>query len=296
MMTKDHTGLLPRQDDHDHRRRAARTRPARTRSPRPPQLQDGDGGAARRGDPRLPRRRAAARLLVAARVVRRHARRRSRRPPSSTPRRGRAGARRPRAPPSRPSDSWIDRYVDESLCRHHTYVQVSGLSRLPRSDGPVVAVARVHDVDDPAQVVQRGELDGDLALAPAEVDLDPGLEPVGEPVGEVGQARGDGPVAPGRGGWAGLPRPPTATISSRPRTLMPSATTRPASRSCWSGSSTPSSAPGVARAEHPGGDPALHGGGELEQPDGVADLRAGAADPLRPARRGCSRSPRAAAA
>src|ERR1700749_3882259 len=56
------------------------------------------------------------------------------------------------------------------------------------SDRAVVPVARIHDVDDPPQVVERGELDGDLALALSEVDLHPGLEPVGAPVGDVPQA------------------------------------------------------------------------------------------------------------
>ena len=37
---------------------------------------------------------------------------------------------------------------------------------------------------------------------------------------------------------------------------------------------------GVTGREHPGGDPALHGRGQLEQPQGVGDLRPGAPDPL----------------
>src|SRR5436190_14454411 len=57
------------------------------------------------------------------------------------------------------------------------------------SDRAVVAVARIHDVDDPAQVVQRGELNGDLALGLAQLDLDPGLQPVTEALRDVLEAR-----------------------------------------------------------------------------------------------------------
>ena len=63
-----------------------------------------------------------------------------------------------------------------------------------RSDRPVAAVAGIHHLDDPAQVVERCELDGDLALALTEVDLDPRLQPVGQPVRQLGQAGCRGPA------------------------------------------------------------------------------------------------------
>ena len=85
-------------------------------------------------------------------------------------------------------------------CRNAIYVVLSlcRLIALLTSDWPVGAVARIHDVDDPAQVVERGELDRDLALAAAELDLDPGLQPVGEALGQVVEAGRHG-LAPGRG-------------------------------------------------------------------------------------------------
>src|SRR5262249_24641410 len=74
---------------------------------------------------------------------------------------------------------------DESVCR---LIDLS-LDRL------VATVPGIHDVDDAAQIVERRELDGDLALALAEVDPDPGVQPVGEPLGEVGQTRRHGLAA-----------------------------------------------------------------------------------------------------
>ena len=42
----------------------------------------------------------------------------------------------------------------------------------------------------------------------------------------------------------------------------------------------PEQRPGMSGADHPGGDPTLHGRWQAEQPDRVADLRARAADPV----------------
>src|ERR1051326_4132909 len=56
-----------------------------------------------------------------------------------------------------------------------------------------------HRLDDPLQVLGRGELDDDLSLAAAELDLDPGLEQVGEAVGQAGEAGGGGHLGPGPG-------------------------------------------------------------------------------------------------
>ena len=53
--------------------------------------------------------------------------------------------------------------------------------------------------------------------------------------------------------------------------------------------------PGVPGRQHAGGDPALHRHRQVEQPDRVGDLRPAAPDPVRPARRGWCRTPRATA-
>ena len=58
-----------------------------------------------------------------------------------------------------------------------------------------VLLVGVHQGDDAFQVVERGELDGDLPLGLAEVDLDAGFEAVGETVGQVDEAGGDRLVA-----------------------------------------------------------------------------------------------------
>ena len=217
----------------------------------------------------LPRGRAAARLVVAAEAVRRLGA-----DPRGGRRHGRRGegpAGRPQGPVDRATNCYIDyRFVDISefpqvrayrppdvrakralrakrarlaigLGGHDDGEAASAASVVVGRGRSSLGYARVHDVDDPAQVVEAGELDGDLALGPAEVDLDPGLEPVREPVGELGQAGRGRLGARGLLRGSGSPSTPTATISSRPRTLMPSATTRWASRSCRSGSSTASS-------------------------------------------------------
>ena len=176
MMTKDHPqGLLPREDHRDHGRRAAapdRGGPGR----RDRRAARGDDRAPGPDHPRLPRRRAAAGLLVAARVVRRR---------RADPRGG-ARAWTPRSGSAGPSARPTSRQSDLSI---HGFTVLSAESAHVASDRAVVRPARVHDVDDPLEVVDRPELHGDLALAATEVDLDPGLEPVGEPLGQVDQAR-----------------------------------------------------------------------------------------------------------
>ena len=136
--------------------------------------------------------------------------------------------------------------------------------------------------DDPLQVVDRGELDGDPALAPAEVDLDPGLEPVREPVGQVASAPGACGLAraSAAGFFAGRRRPARARRS--PRSRAPRAPRRRSGRRAAPAAPASSSAeqrPGVPGGEHAGGDPALHRRGQLQQPDRVGDLRPAAADP-----------------
>jgi hypothetical protein len=63
------------------------------------------------------------------------------------------------------------------VCRQ----SVLSLGRLT-SDGSVHAVARVDDVHDPTQVLQRRELDRHLALGSAQVDLDARLQSVAEAI------------------------------------------------------------------------------------------------------------------
>src|SRR6202034_4056630 len=48
-----------------------------------------------------------------------------------------------------------------------------------------------HSLDDALEVVDGGELDGDLALVAAHLYFDPGLEQIRQPVGEVTQRGGD---------------------------------------------------------------------------------------------------------
>ena len=57
------------------------------------------------------------------------------------------------------------------------------VGRWPGSSGLRTAPGdlRRHHADDPLQVVDGAELDDDPALGPADLDLDLGLEPVGEP-------------------------------------------------------------------------------------------------------------------
>ena len=139
-----------------------------------------DGRPARRDHRRLPGRRAAARLLVAAgpaRRLRAHARGGGAR---STPRRSARAAPRGAAPIETTCDYRLGR-----LSRHDRLVDKA--IELVRSAGRRGCAGPSRRRC--AQVVQGRELDGDLALALAEVDLDPGLEPVGEPLGQVGPAR-----------------------------------------------------------------------------------------------------------
>src|SRR5579864_5415531 len=76
-----------------------------------------------------------------------------------------------------------------SLCRRSSasYVVTGGqlLVGLPDAGG-----LGGHGLDDPLQVVDGGELDDDLAFVAAELDLDPRLEYIGQPVREVTERRG----------------------------------------------------------------------------------------------------------
>src|SRR5207244_2650927 len=121
------------------------------------------------------------------------------------------------------------------------------------------------------KIIYRAELDDDPTLAAAELDLDPGVERVGQPLGDVLQTwRLHG--FPGRwlrlggGGVLGegdrlLGGPHGETLGHDPRgEVLLSA-----------GIVEGEQGASVAGREHTGGDPALHRERELEQPDGIAD-------------------------
>ena len=168
------------------------------------------------------------------------------------------------------SSRFVDK-VDLSTCRQVDSVDRS-LSPCVALDGSIVATIR-------SQVLQRGELDGDPALVAPQVDLDPGVVEVGEPVGEVARAAGrsawrraagrrlvlaelpdrdDLLEAAHRDALGDDPRRPAGP--GRPRPAPPS------SVRAWPADSTPAA---TRRCT---------GGRELEQPQGVADLRPAAAD------------------
>src|ERR1700733_10045401 len=138
-----------------------------------------------------------------------------------------------------------------------------------------------HRFDDPLQVVDGGELDHDLALVAAEFDLDPRLEYIGQPVREVTEGRGywlsgGGPaVRLGRGVVAngddlldGADRESFRHNALRQSLLCLRVVQR-------------EQRAGVAGADDTGGDPLLHGGWQVQQPERVADVRPGPADLLR---------------
>ena len=140
---------------------------------------------------------------------------------------------------------------------------------------------RRHRLDDPLEVVDGGELDGDLALLGAHLYLDPSLEQIRKPVGQMPEGgghglRGDGP-ADGLGGSVVaaegddlLHRPHREAFFDDPlgQPLLGQRRVKPEQRA------------GVARAEHAGRDAPLNRRWQAEQAERVADVRAGAADPL----------------
>ena len=121
-----------------------------------------------------------------------------------------------------------------------------------------------------------------LPLLPAHLHLDPSLEKVRETVGQVAEGRGDR-LRGGRpaGRLLRACRPPRATISSTERTESPSATMRWASRSWACGSSRESSARAWPALITPAATRFCTRGRQVQQPERVADVRAGPADLLR---------------
>src|SRR5690606_435532 len=134
--------------------------------------------------------------------------------------------------------------------------------------------------EDALEVLHGGELDGDLALLLAQVDLHSRLEPIRETGRQVGQRRRDQSPRSRALGLRGLLRPRTHQVHdlldgpdrealgddavSQPVLLLGVVDRQKGSR--------------VARGEHPGGDAVLHPGRQQQQAQGVGDLRPGPAD------------------
>ena len=173
-----------------------------------------------------------------------------------------------------------------SVCRHidipiYRYCVCAG-QRLAgarkAADRAVLAVARVHDVDDPAQVVEARELDGDPALGPAEIDLDPSLQPVRESLSELGKARRGrlGPGHPTHLRRAGVADRDDLLQASDADAFGDHPGCQPVLEiEVLDGEQRP----GMARGQDAGSHLPLDGRPELEQPDRVADLGTGASDP-----------------
>src|SRR5215472_15383462 len=94
-------------------------------------------------------------------------------------------------------------------CRHHGCSAAPTDRTIPsrlllRWGGCRVALGG-HSLDDPLEVVDAGELYNDLALVPAEFNLDAGFEEVGQSLRQMAERRGHGLVrrglarGPGRG-------------------------------------------------------------------------------------------------
>ena len=228
------------------------------------ELHAADGGPARGGDRGLPRRRAAARLVVGPAALRRQRPDPRARPNASTARR--SGPAPPRDGPSG-TDKPTSLFVDKSTYR----LGVPQIGRSVRLRGSITSTIRrrssseanstvILPLDLPrstlTRVSSRSESrSDDLARARART-------------ARLRRARVAAP-----------PVSPTATISSRPRTLMPSATTRCGQPVLELRVLDGQQRAGVAGGEHAGGDPSLDGGRELEQPQRVADLGPRATDP-----------------
>ena len=146
------------------------------------------------------------------------------------------------------------------------------------SDVRIVASGFIS-ADDPFKIINRPELDDDPALSLPEFDLHAGVEAVRQPLGELLQTgrvhRLAAEPASAVGGFSFLA---SVTASSVARTDMPSATIRAASSSCCAGVVETEQRARVPGRQHARRDPALHGDRQLQQPDGVRDDGAAAAD------------------
>ena len=134
-----------------------------------------------------------------------------------------------------------------------------------------------EQVNDAVEVLDRGELDGQLALSLTEVDPHPGVESVREPRGQVVQLRvaGSGTRFAGSGSVVTTERDDLLDVAYRQPLGHD-----PLCQALHGGTVGKSEQRSrVTGAQNTGGDPTLHQRGELEQAQGVGDLRARAAYP-----------------
>src|SRR5438876_504539 len=137
---------------------------------------------------------------------------------------------------------------------------------------------RIHDLHDPFQVIDGGELDDDLPLTLAQFHLDPGLEQVGEAISQVTE------TGCGRRLGAGACRAARRGIVRTDRDDLFDGTDRqalgydPAGQALLRfGSLQAEQGPGVAGTEHARRYPLLDRRRQVQQAQGVADVRSGAA-------------------
>src|SRR5215831_11912331 len=134
-----------------------------------------------------------------------------------------------------------------------------------------------HGGDYPLEVVQGGELDHDLALVAAELDFDFGVEHVRQLVRQRVEAGGGGLLGRGAAGLGGL-------VAAHGYDLFHCAYRQAfgddAVRQAVLGVGVVEGqeGAGVAGTEYTGRDPALDRGRQVQEPDGVGDVRPGPSD------------------
>src|SRR5215831_8059011 len=134
-----------------------------------------------------------------------------------------------------------------------------------------------HGGDYPLEVVQGGELDHDLALVAAELNFDFGVEHVRQQVRHRVEAGGGRLLGRGAAGLGGL-------VAAHGYDLFHCAYRQAfgddAVRQAVLGVGVVEGqeGAGVAGAEHAGRDPALDRGRQVQEPDGVGDVRPGPSD------------------
>jgi shikimate kinase len=158
--------------------------------------------------------------------------------------------------------------------------QLEGLVRLVLCSPGGCGLVWGHRLDDPLEVVDGGELDDDLALVAAQFHLDPGIEEIREPVGQVTKGGGDRLVG------GGLTWCLDGSVVTNRDDLLHRADRQPFGDYPLSepflrlGIGKRQQGAGVSGADHPGGDTFLYGGGKVQQPERIADVGAGAANLL----------------
>ena len=131
----------------------------------------------------------------------------------------------------------------------------------PRSRGTgqrLALVAQVHRVEDPVEVLHRGELHREATLALPEGDAHPGLEAVGEVGGEVVELRAAAAGPRGAaGGRGGVVTEGDELLDRAHREALGHDPLRHPLHGGGIGQAEQGA--GVPGAEHAGGDAALHG-------------------------------------